>query len=79
MLITDPTVNSFLHYFLENASVCLLNNHFVDKVSKKQPLIWKKMDFDSLSVQKIVGRNNGVLPNLLLREVEIIWENTNRF
>ncbi|ETT03509.1 hypothetical protein HMPREF1568_2996 [Providencia alcalifaciens PAL-3] len=39
MLITGKTVNSFLHYFLENASVCLMNNHFVDKASKKQPRI----------------------------------------
>ncbi|EFE54752.1 hypothetical protein PROVRETT_06570 [Providencia rettgeri DSM 1131] len=36
MLITDTTVNSFLHYFSENVSVCLMNNHFVDKASKKQ-------------------------------------------
>ncbi|AWS50909.1 hypothetical protein DYB39_05270 [Providencia rettgeri] len=39
MLITDPTVNSFLHYFSENVTVCLLNNHFVDKASKKQARI----------------------------------------
>nr|WP_308282236.1 hypothetical protein [Providencia rettgeri] len=43
MLITDTTVNSFLHYFSENASVCLMNNHFVDKASKKQAHIWKNL------------------------------------
>ena len=73
MLITDPTVNSFLHYFSENASVCLLNNHFVDKASKKQPLIWKKSVFDYSSVQKIVGRNKGIFRRLIVNETEIIW------
>ncbi|PNL56341.1 hypothetical protein CEP73_001735 [Providencia stuartii] len=44
MLITAKTVNCFFHYFCENASVCLMNNHFVDKDSKKQVIHRKNCD-----------------------------------